>query len=236
MPRAPTSGNGSPTLPPQTDDEGTAMGEPKAVQDEEQAAPSRPSGISTNTVTASNHGAEPKNPDLVSQPRQKVVKRQIHIHLSIILRPSNQHELILHGKKVTWNGPDDPENPKNWPMRKKWVATLVVSAFTFISPVSSSMVAPALGTMADQFDITSSVESQMMLSIFVLAYAIGPLFFGPLSESFGRWPVLLLSNLFYLAWNLGCGFSQNAPEMLVFRFLSGIGGSAPLAVGGGVLR
>lgn len=137
---------------------------------------------------------------------------------------------------MTWNGPDDPENPKNWPMRKKWVATLVVSAFTFISPVSSSMVAPALGTMADQFGITSSVESQMMLSIFVLAYAIGPLFFGPLSESFGRWPVLLLSNLFYLAWNLGCGFSQNAPEMLVFRFLSGIGGSAPLAVGGGVLR
>lgn len=99
------------------------------------------------------------------------------------------------------------------------------------------MVAPALGTMADVFGITrNSVESQMMLSIFLLAYAIGPLFFGPLSETFGRRPVLLLSSLFYLAWNLGCGFSQNAPEMLVFRFLSGIGGSAPQAVGGGVLR
>lgn len=69
------------------------MGEPKAVQDEEQAAPSRPSGISTNTVTASNHGGEPKNPDLVSQSRQNPVKRQIHNHLSIILRQSNQHEL-----------------------------------------------------------------------------------------------------------------------------------------------
>lgn len=138
---------------------------------------------------------------------------------------------------MTWNSPDDPENPKNWPIRKKWAATLLVSALTFISPVSSSMVAPALETMAGEFGInTGSVESQMMLSIFLLAYVIGPLFFGPLSESYGRRPVLLLSSLFYLAWNLGCGFSQNAPEMLFFRFLSGIGGSAPQAVGGGVLR
>ncbi|KAL2289330.1 hypothetical protein FJTKL_02333 [Diaporthe vaccinii] len=83
--------------------------------------------------------------------------------------------------KVSWNGPDDPENPMNWPTRRKWAATLLVSALTFISPVSSSMVAPALGPMADLFGITrSSVESQMMLSIFLLAYAIGPLLFGPL--------------------------------------------------------
>lgn len=124
----------------------------------------------------------------------------------------------------------------NWPMSKKWTTTMVVSAFTFISPVSSSMVAPALGRMAHDLGITSEVESQMTLSIFVLAFAVGPLFFGPLSESFGRWPILLLTNFFYLVFNFGCGFSKTGAQMLVFRFLSGIGGSAPLAVGGGVLR
>lgn len=121
-------------------------------------------------------------------------------------------------------------------MSKKWATTMLVSAFTFISPVSSSMVAPALEIMARDLGITSTVESQMTLSIFVLAFAIGPLFFGPLSESFGRWPVLLLTNFFYLVFNLGCGLSKTGAQMLVFRFLSGIGGSAPLAVGGGVLR
>jgi MFS family permease len=136
---------------------------------------------------------------------------------------------------VTWSGPDDPENPKNWSIRKKWAVTFVVSFFTFISPVSSSMVAPALGKMSRDLGITSEVESQMTLSIFVLAYAIGPLFLGPLSEVFGRVYVLQLSNLFYLAWNLGCGFAQNKAEIIVFRLLSGIGGSAPLAIGGGVL-
>ena len=32
------------------------------------------------------------------------------------------------------------------------------------------------------------------------------------------------------AWNLGCGFSQNVNQLIAFRFLAGIGGSAPLAV------
>ena len=98
------------------------------------------------------------------------------------------------------------------------------------------MIAPSLATISQEFGITSDAVANIALSIFVLAYAIGPLFLGPLSEVFGRVYVLQLSNLFYLAWNLGCGFAQNTPQLIVFRFLSGIGGSAPLAVGGGVLR
>ena len=69
--------------------------------------------------------------------------------------------------KVTWDGPEDPENPKNWSFKRKWAATIVVSSFTFISPVSSSMVAPALSTIAAEFGITNEVESQLVLSIFV---------------------------------------------------------------------
>ncbi|KAF2488977.1 MFS general substrate transporter [Lophium mytilinum] len=89
--------------------------------------------------------------------------------------------------------------------------------------------------MAREFHITNVVESQLILSIFILAYAVGPLFLGPLSEVYGRVRVLQLANLFYLAWNLGCGFAQNSGQMLAFRFLSGLGGSAPLAIGGGLL-
>ncbi|KAG6910339.1 hypothetical protein DXG01_011407 [Tephrocybe rancida] len=136
---------------------------------------------------------------------------------------------------VDWDGPDDPANPKNWPYRRKWAATIVVSSFTFISPVSSSMVAPATLSVAADFGVTDNTIIAMMTSIFVLGYAIGPLFMGPLSEIYGRSRVTQLSNLFYLAWNLGCGFAQNKGQFIAFRFLAGIGGSAPLAIGGGVL-
>jgi multidrug resistance protein len=97
------------------------------------------------------------------------------------------------------------------------------------------MVAPALTSIASDFYITNEVELSLTLSIFVLAYAVGPLFLGPLSEMYGRVIVLQLANAFYLCFNLGCGFAQNKGQMIAFRFLAGLGGSAPLAIGGGVL-
>lgn len=97
------------------------------------------------------------------------------------------------------------------------------------------MVAPALGHMAQDLGITNTVVESMTLSIFLLAYAIGPLMLGPLSEIYGRVIVLQTSNLLYLVFNLACGFAQTPAQMIVFRFFSGLGGSAPLAIGGGVL-
>ena len=97
------------------------------------------------------------------------------------------------------------------------------------------MVAPAIPAISQQFGITNNVEQQLVLSIFILAYAVGPLCLGPLSEIYGRVPVLQLSNLIYLVFNTACGAAQNKGEMIAFRFLAGIGGSAPLALGGGVL-
>lgn len=47
--------------------------------------------------------------------------------------------------------------------------------------------------------------------------------------------VLQATNLLYLFFNLGCGFAKTKAQIIVFRFFAGLGGSAPLAVGGGVL-
>ncbi len=137
--------------------------------------------------------------------------------------------------KVSWDGLTDPENPKNWTSKRKWTTVLMVSGFAFISQVSSTMVAPALPALKQDLNVSGDVVVQMMLSIFILAYAVGPLFLGPLSEMYGRIPVLQLASLFFLVFNTVCGFAQNSKQMLAFRFLAGIGGSAPLAIGGGIL-
>ena len=137
---------------------------------------------------------------------------------------------------VTWDGPQDPANPKNWPDKSKWAYTDAGSIYTFITPVSSAMLAPALSQVGRDLHMHSDFEVELTLSIFILAYAVGPLFFGPVSELYGRVRLLQISNVWYLAWNLGCGFATNRAEMFVFRFLAGVGGSAPLAIGGGALR
>ncbi|RMZ85410.1 hypothetical protein DV737_g772, partial [Chaetothyriales sp. CBS 132003] len=136
---------------------------------------------------------------------------------------------------VTWNGEDDTANPKNWNIGQKWAAVVCVSLFTFISPVSSSMSSPALPSIGRDLHVTNSTELTLTLSIFVAAYAIGPLFMGPLSEIYGRVIVLQLGNLFFLVWNTGCAWATSKGQLIAFRFLSGLGGSAPLAIGGGVL-
>jgi hypothetical protein len=106
----------------------------------------------------------------------------------------------------------------SWSYRRKWAATLVVSAFTFIAPVSSTMVAPAAQQVAEYFGITNNVMIAMTISIFVLAYgkpscrpsiqleslnnlgivALAPFILAPLSEIYGRSVVLLVSNMWYL--------------------------------------
>ena len=97
------------------------------------------------------------------------------------------------------------------------------------------MIGPALDRMAADLHMTNTIEIEISLSIFVLAWAVGPLFLGPLSEVHGRVRVLQINNLFFLAWNIGCGFAQSGAEIIVFRLLAGLGGSAQLAAGGGVL-
>lgn len=101
--------------------------------------------------------------------------------------------------------------------------------------MASSMVAPDLEAIGHDLNITNSAEKALALSIFVGAYALGPLMWAPLSELYGRIIILQLSNLFFCIFNLGCGVAQTKSEMIAFRFLSGIGGSGPLSVAGGLI-
>ncbi|KAJ8523509.1 hypothetical protein ONZ45_g32 [Pleurotus djamor] len=121
---------------------------------------------------------------------------------------------------------DDPENPRNWSLRKKWTTAAIVSFYTFVSPLASSMMAPGLLQVADQYHVTNPTTLAMTLSIFLLAFALGPLVIAPLS-------VLHIANILFLAFNLGCAFSPNAGSLIAFRFLSGLAGSTPIACGGG---
>ncbi|KAG1850213.1 major facilitator superfamily domain-containing protein [Suillus subalutaceus] len=129
----------------------------------------------------------------------------------------------------------DPVNPRNWPPAKKWTTTAIVALYTFVSPLASSIMAPGLPDVATKFNITNPTIAALTLSIFLLSFAIGPLFAAPLSEVYGRLWVLHLANLLLLAFNLGCALSPNTASFLIFRFLAGFVGSAPVTCGGGVV-
>ncbi|RPB05253.1 MFS general substrate transporter [Choiromyces venosus 120613-1] len=136
---------------------------------------------------------------------------------------------------VTWDGPEDPENPRNFASAKKWRITLIVSLYTFVSPFASSIAAPAAQAYAVEFGITNSTIASMTVSIFLIGFALGPLFMAPLSELFGRVIVMQVTTILFLTFNIACAVANSTTQMIVFRLLAGLAGSAPLALGGGIL-
>lgn len=136
---------------------------------------------------------------------------------------------------VTWDGPRDPENPKTWSFKRRWAATGLVSLITFMTPIASSMIAPAEPAINKDLNVHTTIQSELIFSIFLLSFVIGPLFLAPASELWGRVIVLQIANVWFLIFNLVCGFAQNVGEMLAFRFLAGLGACAPQTIGGGVL-
>lgn len=63
------------------------------------------------------------------------------------------------GKEVVlidWDGPDDPANPRAWTPARQWVATIVVSLFTLLAPLTSTITAPATEPIAAELGIEVS--------------------------------------------------------------------------------
>ena len=138
---------------------------------------------------------------------------------------------------VTWDGPDDPDYPRNWSRKHKVLQTMLVSFYTLISPMSSSILSPAMNEIGEDLNMKTPFIKSLSVTIMILAWAIGPLIIAPISESdrFGRRPVLNISIWIIFVFNLACGFAKTPTQLIVFRFLGGLGGCASLNVGAGSL-
>ncbi|KAF1952477.1 MFS general substrate transporter, partial [Byssothecium circinans] len=136
---------------------------------------------------------------------------------------------------VSWDLPEneDAQNPINWSPTKKWANILVISFISFLVPLVSSMLAPAVPLVTSEFHTTSTLFPTFVVSIFVLGFASGPLILSPLSEIYGRVAVYHTTNVLFIAFIILCAVSQSAAMLLAFRFLSGFVGVATIAIGPG---
>jgi multidrug resistance protein len=136
---------------------------------------------------------------------------------------------------VGWDSQDDPSNPRNFSNRRKLFILFLVSAITFLSPLASSIFAPGIPFVNADFHNTSQLLGSFAVSVYVLGFAFGPLFLSPLSEIYGRCIVLNISNVFFCAFTLGCALAPNLGGLIAMRFLAGVGGSACITIGTGVI-
>ena len=98
--------------------------------------------------------------------------------------------------------------------------------------MGTSIYTPAFGAIQNDFHVSSTV-SILPLSLYVLALGFGPVLAAPLSETYGRRYVYLISTPVAALLTMGAGFSQNIWTLCILRFLAGLAFSPSQAIGGG---
>lgn len=133
---------------------------------------------------------------------------------------------------VDWDGPDDPKNPLNWTSRAKVFNTVLIIALTFMTPLASSMFAPGVPDVLKTFNSRSVTIAEIVVSIYILGFAIGPLLISPLSEIYGRYPVYVVCNVMFIVFTVACAVAGSMSQLVVFRFFAGCFGVCPVTLGG----
>nr|A0A8F4PNE5.1 RecName: Full=MFS-type transporter atr4; AltName: Full=Atranorin biosynthesis cluster protein 4 [Stereocaulon alpinum]QXF68950.1 atr4 [Stereocaulon alpinum] len=136
---------------------------------------------------------------------------------------------------VDWDGPNDPSNPLNWPTWKIKTHIFLVSSITFISPLGSSILATGIPQILAEFRSTNAELGSLVVSVYLLGFAAGPLVIAPLSELYGRMPLYHICNILFAILTVGCALGPTLNSEIGLRFLQGCAGSAPLAIGGGTI-
>ncbi|KAL5373917.1 hypothetical protein DPSP01_012313 [Paraphaeosphaeria sporulosa] len=138
---------------------------------------------------------------------------------------------------VDWYTTDDPENPQNWGFGKKVVVLTQILIYTMAVYMGSAIYSPSIPGVMEQFGVNLQLAS-MGLSMYVLAYGIGPLLFSPLSEIpvIGRNPPYIISYAIFVILLVPSSLVNSFPGLIVLRFLQGFFGSPCLATGGATLQ
>ncbi len=99
----------------------------------------------------------------------------------------------------------------------------------------TAIFAPGVPGVMKEFGSDSLTLSSFVVSVYVLGFAAGPLLLAPLSEIYGRVPIYHVGNVGFVALNIGCALAPSLSSLIVFRFLCGVFGSAPMTNGGGTI-
>lgn len=115
------------------------------------------------------------------------------------------------------------------------VLTLVLGGLAMLGPFATDTYLPSFPSIAAHYGV-GDVAVQQTLSIYLFGYAVMNLFYGPLSDAFGRRPVILASLLLFTLASIGAALAPSLNWLLLFRLLQGISAGAGMVVGQAIVR
>lgn len=112
---------------------------------------------------------------------------------------------------------------------------VILGAITAIGPLSIDMYLPAFPAMERNLGSPAG-GAELTLAGFFIGMALGQLFWGPLSDRFGRKPPLYWGLALYALASLGCALAGNVATLIFWRILQALGGSAGMTIARAVVR
>jgi len=112
---------------------------------------------------------------------------------------------------------------------------VLLTVLVALGPLSTDIYLPALPTLVTDFR-TDPATVQLTLSVFLWAFAVAQLAYGPLSDRFGRRPVLLCGLVLYVFGTLACMLAQTIDQLVAARALQAFGVCAGAVIGRAVVR
>ncbi len=110
-----------------------------------------------------------------------------------------------------------------------------LAALVALGPMSTDMYLPAFPRIVNELG-TDPASVQLTLSVFLVGFAVAQLFYGPLSDRYGRKPVMLGGLVLFLVASIGCALAKDIEALILFRLLQALGGSAGPVLGRAIVR
>jgi MFS transporter, DHA1 family, multidrug resistance protein len=120
-------------------------------------------------------------------------------------------------------------------LAKSRLVLFLLVLMTGVAPISLYMLVPALPILATTFGRDISI-AQMTVSLYMVGIALSQLIMGPLSDKFGRRPVLLAGLGLMVVAGIGSVFAQNLPELIAARFFQALGGASGMVISRAIIR
>ncbi|KAF3000491.1 hypothetical protein E8E14_004416 [Neopestalotiopsis sp. 37M] len=120
------------------------------------------------------------------------------------------------------------------PAHRKRIIVFLLSFCSFLAPISSTSVLAASPEVAKEFHTTGSIIN-VSNAMYMLFMGLSPMFWGPMSQVYGRRWVTIVTAIAFLACSIGTALAPNLAAFFVFRILSAFEGTSFILVGSSVI-